>query len=106
MVTNSSDWFLKDISKGENSHSVIYNYQSGEPIRVPTTDVNTYLSKKTKSIKMVDGVAQEYGEVFNPFVINKEKCIGSVASDNTAMVAPSSKVKGKRRKRGKRGKRK
>lgn len=105
MVTNSSEWFLKDVSKDENSYSVIYNYQSGEPIRVPTTDVNTYLSKQTKSVKIIDGVAQEYGEVFYPFVINKEKCIGSVASDNTAMVAPSSKVKGKRRKRGKRGKR-
>ena len=105
MVNNSSDWYLKNVSKDESSYTTLYNYQSGEPVRVPTTYMNTYLSKTTKSIKIVDGVAQEYGKVFNPFVLTKEKCIGSVAFDNTAMVAPSSKVKGKRQKRGKRGKR-
>ena len=106
MVNDSSDWYLKNVSKDESSYTTLYNYQSGDPVRVPTTDINEYLSKTTKSMKIVDGVAQEYGKVFNPFVLTKEKCIGSVASDNTAMVAPSSKVKGKRRKRGKRGKRK
>lgn len=102
----TSDWYLKTVSRNENSYTTIYEYQSGEPVRVPSTDVSTYLSKTTKSMKIVDGLAQEYGEVFNPFVLTKEKCLaGTVVSSDASMVAPSGKTKGKRQKRGKRGKR-
>ena len=101
-----SDWYLKTVSGDQNSYTTIYEYQSGDPVRVPSTDVSTYLSKTTKSMKMVDGLVQEYGEAFCPFVLTKEKClIGTVVSSNASMVAPSSKTKGTRHKRGKRGKR-
>ena len=105
MTTGVQDWKLKWQNRGEDLWIYVYDYLTGQPVKVPKANMEYYLSKTTKSIRVVEGSVQEYGEGFHPFVRTKEECIGSVVSSDTATVAPSGKANGKRRKRGKRGKR-
>ena len=50
MTTGVQDWKLKWQNRGEDLWIYVYDYLTGQPVKVPKANMEYYLSKTTKSI--------------------------------------------------------
>jgi len=103
MTTGSTDFYIKRVISDTN-YVTLYNYKTGEPVRVPESEVESKL-KIIKEQIQVSGDKAIPSEKYKLYVRTKDECIDSVVSDVVSEVAPASNIKRNKRKRGRRGKR-